>query len=197
MNPLIRAFVAIDPGGEVRRAVGELQQDLRGAGVHATWVAPEACHLTLRFLGDVAPDLVAPIAKACREAASGLRVFDLQFMGAGAFPNLRRPRVLWLGVGGGSAALMDLHKAIEGALDATGFTPDRTFSPHLTIGRLKRLPGPEVLRTLSARLDALRARHFGRAHVSHALLLRSELLPSGPRYTALSEFPLGSRHQAD
>ena len=135
----VRAFVAIELSDEARRCVGGLVAGLREAGVRGLRpVNPEGVHLTLKFLGDVSMSQVDAIAAAVEGAAADAQPFDLELRGVGGFPDLRRPRVLWVGVGGDLEALQRLYSAVEAALAPLGFPPEgRAFTPHLTLARLR------------------------------------------------------------
>jgi 2'-5' RNA ligase len=164
------------------------------------WTDPVSVHLTLRFLGEVAAERVAAVARAVGEAAAAGRPLSLEVTGPGAFPSPRRPRVLWLGVGGEVAALQALAADVEARLAALGVgpeegagpgpaaaTPTRPFAPHLTVGRARSFRGaPSIAPALASpagpplpwRADAL-------------VLFESHLRSGGARHVALLRAPLG------
>ena len=135
----VRCFVAVELPAEARRCIGGLVAGLREAGVRGLRpVNPDGVHLTLKFLGDVSTSTVGDVAAALEGAAAGARPFDLELRGVGGFPDLRRPRVLWVGVGGDLEALQRLYESVESALAPLGFPPEgRAFTPHLTLARLR------------------------------------------------------------
>ena len=136
----IRAFIAIDLPPVVKAALGDVTATLgrglpRGA---VRWVRPEQMHLTLRFLGDTPADRLPALAAALDALSAGRPLFTLRLAEAGCFPNTRRPRVVWVGLGGDEAALGSLVAALEAALRPLGWPPeDRPFRAHLTLGRVK------------------------------------------------------------
>src|SRR5690349_20746137 len=92
----------------------------------------------MRFLGEIGEDGLRRVTEAAREAAAEIPRFEAELGGAGAFPNARRARVIWLGMRSGAEPLTGLAGALERALDQRGFAPDgRKFAAHLTLGRVR------------------------------------------------------------
>jgi RNA 2',3'-cyclic 3'-phosphodiesterase len=189
--PTIRTFIAIELTTPILESLGDLQarmqRDLPPGLLR--WVRPEGIHLTLAFLGDVAVERVDPIAEALAEACAGHAPFTVSVAGMGCFPNVRRPRVVWVGVEEPSGALARLQHDIEQALVPLGFGPEgRAFSPHLTLGRVKG-GSREALAALGAYVERAKVR-IGEMKVETVHLMRSDLRPSGAVYTALAVVPL-------
>ncbi len=177
-----RLFIALPLPEDV---VAELAIVARSGASGWRWVEPDAMHLTLAFLGEVEEGAVASAERALREAASGAGALDLTAAGVGAFPDQRRARVLWAGVGGDLRRLAGLHAALTEALLGEGFeVDDRPFHPHVTLAR-SRAPQP-----LPEDLD--RTRLFGRWTAAEARLYESHLGPAGPRYEVRAAAALGS-----
>jgi 2'-5' RNA ligase len=127
------------------------------------------------------------VTAALAGAAAAVPAFHLALGGLGAFPSPARPRVLWAGIGEGAGAAGALAARIEAALEPLGFpAEDRSFSAHVTLGRLR---APRADRGLADALAA--ASPAGRQPVTHVSLMRSELSPRGARYTELAALPLG------
>jgi len=104
-----RAFVAVHPDAAALAAVGDLLARLAEREPHAVrWIRPEQAHFTLRFFGDCDRAQVAAATRVMSEVAAGTRGFDLSLDGLGAFPDWRRPRIVWLGSGEGGRALEEL-----------------------------------------------------------------------------------------
>jgi 2'-5' RNA ligase len=180
----IRAFFAIELGESARRAAAGVARRLRegpgGDGVR--WVRPEALHVTLRFLGDVDPARVAPLASRAARELAALRPFALRLGKAELFPTPSRPRVVALGLEP-AAPLAELAGAVERAVVAEGFAPEeRPFRAHLTLGRVRgpRFPSVTALEVPAAEIA-----------VEEAVLFESELSASGSRYTPLERLSLG------
>lgn len=151
-------------------------------------VPGERRHITLRFLGEVpdvrVPELVGLLAPLGMHAA-----FRLTVQGCGAFPDARRPEVLWLGCGAGREALAALAQAVG---DALGLHPEgRPFRGHVTVARRRAGTAPaEAAAALAQQLPRWRATDWGAFMVDRVQLLASELRPDGPRYTPLATVPL-------
>ena len=99
----MRTFIAIELPEEIQAAIAALQDELRLARAEVSWTKPENIHLTLKFLGEAEEQLIAQVTSACLETAAATAPFTLHVEEAGAFPNASRPRVLWVGLGGGAA----------------------------------------------------------------------------------------------
>lgn len=185
----MRLFLAVDLDEPRRLAIARLAAGLRkrlgGAHVERAtkWVEPRNLHLTIRFVGEADDERAARIQDAVRRPLL-TPVFALEFGSAGVFPAGGAPRVLWLGVVQGAAALADLHDEIEGRLQAIGESPEpRAFAAHLTLARFRDLdrPGAAAVRA------GIQGVHLaaGACPVDAVTLYRSHLAPGGPSYTAL------------
>lgn len=175
----IRAFIAIELPPVVRDALDAFSARLAGQVTQGSvrWVKPEAMHLTLRFLGDTAVDLLPRVRQAMDDAAAVSNPLRLRVEGFGCFPNCKRPRVLWAGVAGEVEAARALKENLDKGLTPLGWAAEeRPFSPHLTLGRVKdgrALQGqswPESPPVVDL-------------PVSRIVLVQSDLRPQGPRYT--------------
>jgi RNA 2',3'-cyclic 3'-phosphodiesterase len=190
LHPLIRLFFAVELPEEVRRRAADHIAELRGRmpEVRAGWELPEKMHITLKFIGEVAPDACAVLSGAAERAASTLSPFRFVIEDAGAFPVRGIPRVLWLGVVDASGFLAQLQKHLEDECEAVGFEREaRPFHPHLTIARLRRPDGARRLAVLHQEKGFEAAEVF----VDALLLIQSELGPAGALYTEVSRHKLG------
>jgi 2'-5' RNA ligase len=181
----LRAFFALDLDAGARTAAAELARRLReGAGGEAVrWVRPEALHVTLRFLGNVAPARVAPLAERVGAEVAAVAPFELELGEAQLFPTPRRPRVVALALTP-EAPLAALAAAVERGVVAAGCAAEeRSFRAHLTLGRVAPRGRPPATRGLRAQV---------RWPVREVVLFRSELSPSGSKYTPLARLPLGA-----
>jgi 2'-5' RNA ligase len=187
----LRLFVAILLPESWLTLLGDVQQDLRRAGLGLRYVRPEGIHLTLKFLGETPIDRVAAIEGALAEAATEARPFTLHLGGLGTFGPASRPRVVWVGVEGDRPHLIELFDAVERALHRAGFTPERqAFNPHLTLARVPdQMPTAEA-----ARIVPVLEHRAWKAAEPHSVdsisLMRSELGAGGARYTALGAWRL-------
>jgi RNA 2',3'-cyclic 3'-phosphodiesterase len=182
----IRAFVAIRLSPEIEEAVTRFQASLRKLGGNISWTKPAGFHLTLRFLGNRVPpadvekmiDGLAPIAAATAS-------FIVQARGAGAFPSLNRPRVIWIGLASG--ALAEVAGKVEALSVKCGFEPQgRPFAPHLTVGSVRNPSRDARMREV---LELAANRDFGSCLITSMALYRSHLSPQGAKYEALAALP--------
>jgi 2'-5' RNA ligase len=194
MNPssMLRLFIALEVPPALAPLLANEQQMLDIDHPPVRWVRAGGFHLTLQFLGDVELERVEALSAAVSRAAAGAAPFELELSGLGCFPNVRRPRVIWVGLRGGVEALMALQASVIEATRALGFEAEaRPFSPHLTLGRVRE----RAERRAVARLgEAVAGRPFAPGEVwpvASVKLIRSELLPGGPRYTVLCDAVLG------
>lgn len=175
----IRTFIALTLPDGVREALGAVSQELapQVPDKSVKWVTPERMHLTLRFLGDTPVDALDDVADGLDRVAADSAPFTLHLDQLGCFPNERRPRVIWVGVRGATEEAVALKEAIDRMLVPLGWEPEnRSFHPHLTLGRVKsqhrrvELPwgSPVVSRPIP--VDAVH-------------LIESRLRPDGPLYT--------------
>ena len=190
----VRTFVAIEipPVAQViLAATQEALQAIRGARDAVKWVRPEIIHITLQFLGDVPAARVRAVGEAVARACADVPAFTLRLSGAGAYPNLRRPRVLWVGLAGRLDVLAHLQSMVERELAGLGFAPEeRAFSPHLTLGRVRRDADPAVVQALGQAVAGLQIEDSEPFLVETVQVMRSDLRPEGPIYTPLRVVPL-------
>ena len=191
LQPALHTAVT-ETAGSVRRAVNERLRALPGAGDPMKWVAPESLHLTLKFLGEAPQHVLVDIDEAVRRASAAAGPMRLAIAGVGAFPSAGRPRVVWLG-GELGGPIKRLRRELDDALAASGFAREtRQFSAHLTLGRVRDAAPPEEVRAVGEAVQRLRPGAVGEQPVGSIALVRSELFPTGPRYTRLIEYALGS-----
>ena len=183
MRP-IRTFIAVEIGAEIRRQAEALQQTLLAAGVSAKWVDPNGMHLTLAFLGDMNPNELPLVIKAVQNAGKMVPPFSVQIAGVGAFPNLRRPKIAWVGMTEGTEEFIALHDAVANSLEAANLyrREDRGYRPHLTLGRVKADEDSTTLATAFAKhADWI----GGRVGVERLTIFSSEMQRNGPEYSVL------------
>lgn len=184
----IRTFVAVDIGKAIRDRAAALQESLARAGVEFKWTERDNLHITLLFLGEVEDKKVPAVCRLVADAAQGLHPFTASVEGVGCFPNPRRPRILWVGVGDGAQSLCALHDALEAPLEGLGFRrEERRYTPHITLGRV-RAEGPADL--VAKALTRHTGWKGGETLVREALVMASELGPQAPKYTVLGRAPL-------
>ena len=138
----MRCFIALEMPPAVKEHAAGLIKELKSAGADVKWVAPENLHLTLQFLGEVEPERQPGLEAALARACAGRPVLELAVTGCGAFPGIKKPRVIWLGLAGMIEELAALAEAMQAANQPLGFEPEaRAFKAHLTLGRLRERRG--------------------------------------------------------
>ncbi len=190
----VRSFIAIELPSEIKAELTSLEERLKIKPYpFVKWVDPESIHLTLKFLGNIASTTVPEIVKALAKITQPISSFYLQIGGSGAFPNLRRPQVIWVGVGGEVEKLAMLQRDIDAALAPLGFPPEsRPFSPHLTLGRLREGASPQERQKLGEWVGSIKFEGSLSFEVDALSLMKSQLTPHGAIYSQLASMRLGS-----
>lgn len=187
---MIRSFLAIEIPRTILKKIEEVQDDLKSSRADVRWVNPEKIHLTLKFFGNIDESRIDPIVKSIERPTQTISPFSLKVRGVGAFPYLKNPRVIWMGLVDGKEVLVSFQKQLEKELEKIGFEPEeRAFHPHLTLGRMKSSKGREEL---AGRMERHKEEEFGNFQVERVVLFKSDLKPTGPIYTPLRELRLGN-----
>jgi 2'-5' RNA ligase len=184
-----RMFIAVEISPQVRGRAADLMQRLQASEAKVSWVAPENLHLTMKFLGDQTDDELASICRAVQQAVADVPAFEFICHGAGAFPNLQRPRTLWIGVRDGAEQLGQLQRCVEMELARHGFPKEhRGFQPHLTLGRVRS--GGAALPVLGQLVAQAEDFAVGVSSVDEVIVFGSFLQRGGPIYEVLARAPL-------
>ncbi|MDD5063507.1 MAG: RNA 2',3'-cyclic phosphodiesterase [Phycisphaerae bacterium] len=187
----MRCFIAIDIDEEIRAALGDLQQKLRGSidvkKGDINWVNPDNIHLTLKFLGEIKDEKVAEICNIVEAAAGRHKDFELDIESVGNFGG-RSPKVLWVGTGKGGDDLLKLQEDIEESLALAGWPEEtREFAGHLTLCRIRHPIAGMKLAQASVDYKDFK---LGTLSADSVSVYQSELKPSGPVYTVLGNYKL-------
>jgi 2'-5' RNA ligase len=185
MSESIRSFIAFDLDNEaVLRKITDAQNLLVKTGADLKLVKPENIHVTMRFLGNITPPMVDKIFEEMKEIQ--FIPFDVKIQGVGAFPHLRYPRVVWVGMTEGADQMRSVSSQLEPRLRKLGFATDsKGFSPHLTIARVKSGRNKvELVECISENANS----ELGGIRAECLRLKRSNLTPKGPIYSTLKEF---------
>ena len=188
-----RTFIAIEMPVKVKDLIASHVERLKGLVPRGVkWVDPQTCHLTLAFLGNVPNDRLSTLFRIVDAVAADSPPLRLRTGLLGAFPNPRRPRVVWLGLEGDTQLLIITQRRLQDALKTDGFPREqRTFKPHITLGRARGngfIPLPEAILNDQAK-DALAF------EVQDIVLMSSILTPSGPIHTPLHKAHLSAQCQ--
>jgi RNA 2',3'-cyclic 3'-phosphodiesterase len=183
----MRTFIALPLPAEARALLGNLQAKLRSFGADVKWTAADSIHLTLKFLGEIAPASLPGLVSHLRTETAAEHSFALRVHGLGGFPDLRNPRVIWCGLEGDRAALASVQQKVEAACIQAGFpSEERPFQAHLTLGRVR---GKTNLQPL---LDYIKIgstlEHTFTVKALH--IYQSTLRPQGALYTVLETMDL-------
>jgi 2'-5' RNA ligase len=191
-NKLTRAFLAIEPPTEIRKEIGNIQNNLKKlCPFDVRWVKPEGIHLTLKFFGDVSEEAITAISWVVEENTAITSPLHLKVNKLGLFPSQRRPRVIWIGLEGETASLFSLQDRMERGLETVGYAKeDRPFRAHLTLGRIK---APNEAGALAKIIEDGGDRAAGNFLASGLVLFKSDLTPRGAIYTKLAWFPFSTK----
>lgn len=187
---LVRCFVSVELDEKVRNRISQWIEELKILAPRLKWVSGSGLHITLKFCGEIDLSKVIKLENALQDAfaRTTVRPFGLEIGGVGAFPGLREPRVLWLGVGGEEDQLSRIVEIVEGAAEIVGLEREhRPFHPHVTIARIKSPSDVPVdlIRTISEH-------ELGQLswNVNAVMLMRSDLRPSGAVYSPIAKYNL-------
>jgi len=193
MSEAIRAFLAVEPSPEIHRKLVDLKTLLASTGAAVRWVQDGGLHATVKFLGPVAPEALDRLQKAVAPIGHQQEPFAVDIRNLGVFPNLRRPRVLWIGMH--AEQLTPLAKEIDKAAATAGFAPEsQQFRPHITLGRVKNMRGWSRLE------DALKTHwesDLGFCRLTELTAFRSDLRQGGAVYTKLWTVPFENPTQGE
>lgn len=183
-----RAFIAIKPSDRLIAKLRAIETTLNTGSIKGAWVRPENVHLTLKFLGSINETQVETLEAAMKLAASSVRPFTLSAHGLGAFPTMKAPRIIWIGIVKNDT-LNHLYGSIEEELSRIGFEKERrAFHPHLTLCRVRSTAGSIDLTKTAEGFHADAPIAFP---VESIGLYKSVLTPKGALYTLVREAQLG------
>ena len=184
----IRTFIAIEIPETIQKKIGELQNSLKAFGARISWTRSANIHLTLKFLGDTEAAIIDEIAARLQLAVANLPEFKIAVNGTGAFPNFKRPRVIWIGAASEGDQLQTLAARVDECMENFGFeTEKRHYSAHLTLGRVKDV---SAIEPLMAKLKSYENFQAGSFNATNFHLIKSELHPAGSIYSRLKTITL-------
>ena len=191
----VRSFIAIPvPSAGIEAlegVVGRLDSEI---GRYVRWVRPEGIHVTLKFMGDIPVQKAEQVLESLPPVAAEFSPFELSISGLGVFPNARRPRVLWAGLAGHLETLSALQQAVDDAVGGSGLPKEqRAFSPHLTLGRVRRDVTDGQLRKIGELMSSAQPPAAVSWTADTVNLMRTELDPAGSRHYLVGSAPIGAR----
>jgi len=185
MTKRLFAAVKVSPSAELSDVFRMFQTELAQEKIR--WVDISNIHITLKFFGDTPVEQIPRITTCFEDVAKSFSHFNIQIENCGVFPNLQNPNVLWLGISR-SAQLLQLQSEINTSLKALGWEAEnRTFKPHLTLGRISYILNNEILKTLIKEYEKV---HFQENLIKDFHLYESRLTPKGSIYSIIKSFRL-------
>lgn len=179
---MIRTFIAFELPEEIKFQLWEIISGMKSKSGGVKWVQPQGLHVTLKFLGDIEEALVSRLSGDLDSIARAYPPIQVTLSRLGAFPDARRPRVLWAGLGGDIRVMTEIAGKVDKICTSIGMEPEkRPFRAHITIGRLKI---PTVV-------DLSQEARESPFTIDNIVLYKSELTPSGARYSVLHRSVLG------
>ena len=181
----LRLFIAIEIPPEVKSQFATVLRELKAAPVDVRWEALEKLHVTLKFLGDTNPELLPQVIQQLDRVVESVHPFAVRYSGLGCFPNARDPKILWVGAEDVQHSMIPLVESIEKTMAALGLKREaKPFHAHVTIGRVKSQRNiQDLLRIMES--TTLKSHT---TNVSHIVLVKSELKPSGSEYSIIKAF---------
>ena len=192
---VVRAFIAIDLPPHLQDRLSQLSNAMKKemGDVPIRWVATENMHLTMKFLGDVSLNNLDVLTNILIREAAAREPMVISLGGVGAFPKMRRPRIIWAGMKA-PPELASLQRGIDKQTARVGYAREqRPFSPHITMGRVSRNATPDHVRIIGDMLSTQNIGFLGVARVREVHLFRSDLQSDGVVYSRLFSAPFGER----
>lgn len=184
---VVRAFIAIELSPEIYKRLDQVINQLKDclSGMPIRWVPAQNIHLTIKFLGDVSVANLEMLENIILSEANCRPPFEVSIGELGAYPSLRRPRVIWVGVKA-PPELTGFQRGVETETARLGYTPEkRAFSPHLTLGRVSRNANSEGVKEIGLVLGDCKVGFLGATRIKSVYLFRSDLKPGGAVYSKL------------
>ncbi len=189
---MIRSFLAFELPLDIKRGVHRVLADIRGSIRNVRWVDADNIHLTVVFMGNIFEDLIPSINEAVEKVCLRYGSFEVSLSGLGAFPNSKRPRVIWLGLQGNTERMSIFKNSLHKQIKPFGIKEEkRPFKPHLTLGRFRNpTPGDSSLDNFIAKYKDLSS---AECRMDELIFFKSDLKPGGAVYTKLKSWPLSGQ----
>lgn len=182
----MRVFIGVKLSGLLKKEISKICEVLKKSNADVKWVEVENIHLTLKFLGEVKEEKLTDL-NCIEKVVQNNSPFVFEIQGMGTFPNLKRPRVIWIGISNGKEDIINICKSLNEVLYKVGFKKEqREFSPHITIGRVK---SNKNLSNLISSISKVTISNL-KEEVKSIYLIKSVLTSKGPVYTDIKEFNL-------
>ncbi|MBI5206678.1 MAG: RNA 2',3'-cyclic phosphodiesterase [Candidatus Firestonebacteria bacterium] len=190
MEENIRTFVAIDFGQELKNKINELYKELSPLSTFVKWTKPENIHITLKFFGAFPTNKLNLLYNILKRTLNEIKPFNIKISGIGAFPNLKKPQIIWIGITEGAYELQTLQTNLDKHLISASLceAEKKPFNPHITIARIKSSVG---INKYIDKIDFNNQKfiNIGIQNVNELRLIKSMLTSSGPEYSLVKAFP--------
>lgn len=185
----MRIFLAVTLPDEIKSALADVSRKLQTSCADVKWTRSENYHITVKFLGDMKPEMLDSVIGCVKTAVKDIRPFSIRISGAGAFMKRGIPGVIWIGTQDDSGQLGIISGRIDDLLSDLGFEKEnRAFSAHITLGRARSAGGADKLRDL---LNSMKDTGIGCLSVNSISVMKSDLRSDGPVYSTLHTIELG------
>lgn len=182
----MRVFLAIEIDESLLDKISDVQKQFMECEAPVKYVETENLHCTLKFFGEIDDDKLNEIVEVIENKIKDHEPFKINIKKSGVFPNERYIRVLWIGMEG-AEPFTNIQKDLDEDFVKLGFKRERSYKPHLTIGRVK---GAKNKIELLSKLKVFGDVEIGEMDIDKIVLKKSQLTPKGPIYTTLKEFKL-------
>ncbi|HPZ10553.1 MAG TPA: RNA 2',3'-cyclic phosphodiesterase [Candidatus Eremiobacteraeota bacterium] len=185
----IRLFIAVNLNDKLKEQIGRIIYKLKNKDSAIKWVENSNLHITLKFLGEIPEEKIETIKNSLENLIAKYRKFSFKLSRLDVFPNVKSPRVIWLGISEGKDSLIEMNNRIEEEMEKVGFArEDKNFKGHITLGRVKKFKKIyNIEKLLEIETGDLEVQE-----VKHIELMKSTLHPSGPVYESLGNFFLNN-----
>lgn len=186
---MIRSFIAIELSDKTKNSLKKIIAELSEVKADVKWVSTVNLHITLKFLGNIKEDDILNISNIIKESSSDIEPFNLHIEGSGAFPDLKRPKIIFVNIKDDKNNIFTIYERLEDKLSHLGIKREsRKYKPHLTIGRAR---SPKCIDKLADSIKIHKNDFIGDEQIESIVLMTSELLPKGPKYSKLDTINLG------
>ena len=184
----MRLFIAVNIPDNIKESLFDFQNELKNCNADVKWTNKKQFHLTLKFLGETEENRIDNIVSGIAKALKGFKSFKISFAGAGVFPGLKEPKIIWAGALEGKKELEEIAGKIEDNLEPEGFKKEkRSFSAHLTLGRFKSLKNKDAVINKILESEKTPLGYFEAASVE---LMQSIIHHDGPEYKCIKSISI-------
>lgn len=183
----MRTFIAADFPAEiidkVERVTAYFKEQLPDDALK--WVSTDKMHLTIKFIGEIPKNKITQVKEIMTHTLKDQASFNIGVQNLGTYPNIKNPRVIWLGIIQG-APLVKIHNSLDLALESIDVKKDfRQYSPHITLARVRRDADRDIVKEISHTLSQFKVDLLGTITIDEITLYKSKLSSEGPEYTPL------------